>query len=288
VKLVITGATGFIGSHMVPALARRHDVVCLVRNPSLFNVPGVEVVRGDLGQLDGLSALPGAADAVLHFAQANVPVPDESNVMFEVNAGSTQRLADYARRSGVEHFVYASSGSVYAPSADALSEDSALAPNGMYPTTKQVSELVLASYAAEFNVCALRLFTPYGPGQTGRMIPGIMGRVRDGRPVTLTNGGQPQINPVYVDDVTVVVESALQLAGHEVFNVAGPQVVSVGDIAQIAADLYGRNAQIEHQEADTAWNIIAETTKMHSLFDLPDLVEPREGIRRMIEAERAN
>ena len=284
-RIILTGATGFIGPHLVRSLASSHELVCLVRDPSrLPTATPVTAVQGDLAISDGLAALPEHADAVLHFAQANVPFPDGANELFEVNATSTVRLADYARRAGATHFVYASSGNVYAQDAAPLSEEGPVRPQGLYALTKQISEGILNCYDTYFSVCVLRLFAPYGPSQTGRMIPGIIGRVRARQQVMLTNGGQPRINPIYIDDVVRVVNQALSLAGHHVVNIAGPEVVSVADIANIAGQALEVETQFEHKTDPTVWNLIADTTRLHTLFDLPGLVTPAEGIRRMVEA----
>ncbi len=284
-KIVLTGGTGFIGSYLIRSLAANHELTCLVRDPSkLPQDSQVTAVQGDLGVAEGLSGLPQQADAVLHFAQANVPFPDSANELFEVNAGSTERLADYARRAGATRFIYASSGSVYAQNAGPLSEESPLGPQGLYALTKQVSEGILECYKPYFNVGVLRLFAPYGPHQTGRMFPGIIGRVRSGQQVALTNEGQPRVNPIFIDDVVRIVDQALALSSHYLANVGGPAVVSVADIATLAGNVLGSEPQFEHRTDPAVWNLIADTTKLHATFSLPDLVSPAEGIRRMVEA----
>ncbi|MBI4338630.1 MAG: NAD(P)-dependent oxidoreductase [Chloroflexi bacterium] len=284
-RIVITGATGFIGGYLVPFLAPRHEVFCLARDPSrLPQIPSVTPVRGDLGAPDALANLPEKADAIVHLAQANVPFPERANELFDVNALSTQRLADYARRAGVANFVYASSGSVYAPTDQVMTEDSLVRPQGFYPLTKQLSEAVLACYQPQLNVCILRLFAPYGPGQTARMIPGIIGRVRSGQVVTLANGGQPRVNPIYIDDVLRVIDQALSLKGHHTVNAAGPEVVSIADIAAIAGKALGAEPRLEHRTDPTRINLVADTARMLATFPLPNMVTAREGIRRTAEA----
>ncbi|MBI2170533.1 MAG: NAD(P)-dependent oxidoreductase [Chloroflexi bacterium] len=284
-RIVVTGATGFIGSYLVPYLAKRHDVFCLARDPSrLPQHPNVTPVRGDLCTPEALAGLPQEADAVVHLAQANAPFPEGANELFEVNALSTQHLANYARKVGVAHFVYASSGSVYAPTAESLTEESLVRPQGLYPLTKQVSEAILACYQPYFSTCILRLFAPYGPRQTGRMIPGVIGRVRAGQVVTLTNGGQPRINPVYINDVLRLVPQALALNGHYLLNVAGPEVVSIEDIATIAGRAMNAEAKFEQRTDVTRVNLIADTTRMRTTFHLPNMVTAQVGIRLTTEA----
>ena len=285
-RIVLTGATGFIGGYLIRALSPIHELYCLARDTSrLPKVANVIPVPGDLAASNGLAALPASVDAVVHFAQANVPFPEHAEELFQVNATSTVGLADYARRAGASTFIYASSGNVYGQQAAPLDEDSPLSPQGLYGLTKLVSEQVIGCYGDFFNFSVLRLFAPYGPGQTGRMLPGIANRVRSGQEVTLTNGGQPRINPIYVEDVARIVDSALSLSGQHVVNVAGPEVVSVEDIARMAGEALGVEAPVRHQTDAATWNLIASTGRMQALFDPRDMVTPSDGILRMIRAE---
>ena len=284
-RILVTGASGFIGSHLLPALSSQHETICLVHHKALSQAPaGVAVIQGDLAQPVALTSLPERIDAVIHLAQANVPFPEEAHQLFAVNAASTQWLADYARRASASHFLYASSGNVYTPGSEILREDSPCQPQGLYAVTKYVSELILGCYTSFFNVCILRLFVPYGPGQTGRMMPGIIARVREGRPVILTNSGEPRTNPVYILDVAKVFAQALALTGHHIVNVAGPEEVSIEDIARLAGAALGREPVFERRAVPEHRNLVASTARLQATFDLGARVPPAEGIRRMVQA----
>lgn len=284
-RIIITGATGFVGRHLLRALAPRHELICLARDPRRVDqVAGVAAVKGDLGRPGELGRLPERADAVIHLAQANARFPDAADELFAVNAVSTQRLAAYALRAGVSHFVYASSGSVYPRSAAPLREDAHVRPADFYALTKLCSEGILNFYGAHFKVCVLRLFAPYGPGQQGRMVPNIVRSVSEGRPVKVVNGGQPRINPIYVDDAVGIIAQSLTLPTSEVVNVAGPQVVGVAEIASIAGGVVGRPPVFEYVEEGASWNLIADTSRMREVFAANDLVGVGEGVRRMLEA----
>jgi len=284
-RILITGATGFMGSHVVPALSPQHELVCLVRHKGQIQARrNTTLVHKDLAQTDDLRALPDHVDAIIHLAQANVPFPDEANQLFAVNAASTQWLADYARRAGASHFIYASSGNVYAPSAEILREDSPCEPQGLYALTKHVSERILSCYNQYFSVSILRFFVPYGPGQTGRMIPGIISRVREGRTVVLTNGGEPRTNPIYISDVVKVLVQSLTLAGYHIVNVAGPETVSIQDIAKLAGAALGCEPVFEHRSVPEHRNLVASTARLESILDLGRRVSPAEGIRHMVQA----
>ncbi|MBI4539315.1 MAG: NAD(P)-dependent oxidoreductase [Gemmatimonadetes bacterium] len=285
-RIVLTGATGFVGRRLLASLPATSEVVCIVRDRSrLEGQANLAALEADLAGPRFTALLPERADAVIHLAQANVPFPSAANELFAVNAASTQWLAAYAREAGVSHFVYASSGAVYRASAEPLREDDPISPRDFYALTKCVSEQILWAYRECFDSCVLRIFTPYGRGQQNRMIPKILGAVEAGRPVVLVNGGQPRVNPIHIDDLVRVIVQSLSLSGSHVVNVAGPEVVSVADIARIGAEIFGKEPIFEQRSDGTAWNVVGDTTKLRELFRLGELIPPGRGIRQMVRHE---
>jgi UDP-glucose 4-epimerase len=287
-RVLVTGASGFIGKHLVAHLVRSgHEVTCFVRTRGgqLRDLP-VALVEGDLRRTESLSGLPSQVDAVVHLAQANVSFPDEAREMFTVNVSSTVLLADYARRARAQTFVFASSGNVYGPSAAPLKETDRLSPQSFYGMCKEFSERILGHYGADFNVQILRFFAPYGPGQVNRLIPTIIDRVRRGIAVTLTNGGQPWINPIYVTDAVHVLEAVLTLPSHHTVNVAGPQVITIKELADLVGEADDCTPAFEHRSSGATSNLIGDTARLRSLFPGYEYVPPRQGIRDTVEWTR--
>lgn len=284
-NVLLTGASGFIGGYLAPALvAAGHDVQALVRRPAAYDAPeGVTPVEADLEELDR-DALP-SVDAVAHFAQANVPFPDQAGTLYTVNTASTLTLLEHARTCDAQRFVYASSASVYGFGDRPFTETDPVSAHDFYATTKINSEQLVGTYGGFFGTAVFRLVAPYGPGQTGRMIPGVIGRVRDGRPVTLNGGGRPRMNPIYVEDAVRAAVLALELEGNHVVNVAGEEVVGIDRIAELAGKALGREPVFEPGDADAPGDVVADTTRFNELFGLPDRVGMAEGIRRMVSLE---
>jgi nucleoside-diphosphate-sugar epimerase len=283
-RVLLTGASGFVGGYLAPALvAAGHEVVALVRDPSSYDAPeGVTPFEADLTQrLEGLPE----ADAVAHLAQANVRFPDEADTLYRVNTLSTLELLEHARRSGASRFLHASSASVYGFGERPFREDEPPASTDFYAVTKRNAEQLVAAYGGFFGTSVFRLVAPYGPGQTGRMIPALIGRVRDGEPVTLNGGGRPRMNPIYVEDAVRAFVAALELDGNHVVNVAGDDVVGIDGIARLAGEAVGREPVFEQGSPDAPGDVVADTTRFHELFPLDGLVPIDEGIRRMVKAE---
>jgi UDP-glucose 4-epimerase len=284
-RVLLTGASGFVGGYLAPALvAAGHEVQALVRDVGGYEAPdGVTPLAADLEHLDRV-ALP-EVDAVAHFAQANVPFPDEAGTLYAVNTISTLVLLEHARTCGAQRFLYASSASVYGFGDRPFTEADPVAAHDFYATTKINSEQLVETYSPFLGTSVFRLVAPYGPGQSGRMIPGVIGRVRDGRPVTLNGGGRPRMNPIYVEDAVRAAVAALALEGNHLVNVAGDEVVGIDRIAELAGEALGREPVFEHGDADAPGDVVADTTRFDELFDLPDRVGMAEGIRRMVSLE---
>ena len=174
-KVLVTGATGFVASHLIPALvAAGHDVVAAGHDRA--RIPGDAIaLELDLAAHDW-PTLP-EAEAVIHLAQANAPFPEGADALFAVNVAATQRLLEHARRAGSDRFVLASSGSVYGASpGPPPTEESPLAALDFYSATKVAAERLTQAYDQHLDIAILRLFVPYGPGQERRMLPRLVER----------------------------------------------------------------------------------------------------------------
>jgi nucleoside-diphosphate-sugar epimerase len=276
-RILVTGAAGFVGTHLVPWLAREgHEVYALDRDKSRVAGLPATPVEHDLAQRP--SALP-EVDAVVHLAQANVKLPDEAPLLFAVNAGSTVDLLDHARRCGAERFLFASTGTVYGFGEEPFSETDPAGGRDLYAVSKLSGELAVEAYAQFFSTFVARLWAPYGPGQQGRMIPRLIERVRAGEPVQLSDGGRPRMNPMYVDDVCRVFTAALELDGHHVVNVAGDEVVGIGDLARLIGEAVGREPVLEEADGGAPGDVIADTTRLHELLGVRPLIPLSEGLR---------
>lgn len=283
-RVLVTGAAGFVGRHLVPWLASGHDVTAVVRRPPVSPLGAARILEADLADPQLHAILPGGIDTIVHLAQGYLAFPEYAGEIFAVNAGSTQRLADWGRRSGVRRFIFASSGSVYAPAPRPLREDDPVRPLTFHPATKLIAEQLLAYYEDAMDVVRLRLFAPYGPGQTDRLIPRLIATIDKGRPVRLSRGGEPRLNPIHVDDLVDIIGQSVAGAGSPVVNVAGPRAVSMAEIAEIIGATLGRVPVFEARDIDPPGDLIADTTRMHAVFRVGTLVDPREGVANATSA----
>jgi UDP-glucose 4-epimerase len=256
-------------------LTPTHQVIAATR--------GIEA-RGkvflDIRKTIEVEALP-KIDAVVHLAQANHKHANRDEI-FQINAESTSQLLDYAIRVGAKHFILTSTGNVYRPSPERLDENSPTAESDAYSASKILAEKYALQRKGNINIVILRLFTPYGPGQTGRMIPSIAELVRNGRSVVLRNGGQPAVTPIYIDDLCSVIHEALDLNGTHIVNVGGDEVANVHQLAKMCGDILGKEPNFAEERVEKDWNLIADTTRMRSLFPRGNSVSLQSGLAKTL------
>jgi UDP-glucose 4-epimerase len=268
--VLVTGGSGFIGSHVVDVLrARGHEprIFDLIRSP---HVDGdVESVRGDLLDRKAIARAMRGCDAVIHLAA----VADVDAVLADparadlVNVQGTQCALEAAQASGVRRFVYASTVWVYGGAANGsghvLDEDSPLMlPAHFYTATKLAGEMYCHSYAALFALeqMTLRFGIPYGPrSRASTVVANFVARARAGQPLVIAGDGLQPRQFVYVEDLAKGVVAALSdSAAPGTYNLVGEESVTVRAIAEHVRELVadvpivyaeGRRADFEMMRA---------------------------------------
>jgi UDP-glucose 4-epimerase len=279
--ILLTGATGFLGSTLLPRLALAGDVVALHRPGSdPPRVDGVVWVAQDLTA--PLSAqLPRQIDAVIHAGQSRRyrEFPDGAADVYEINASATVRLLDYCRRAGGATFTYLSSGAVYAPGSTPARETDLPMPSNFYAMSKLAGELAVEQFRSVLRGHVMRMFFIYGPGQLNMFVPGLVGRVREELDVTLAGPDGIRVNPVYVEDAAAAIAATLDLQESCTLNVAGPDIVSVRRVAELAGQLLDRSPRFV--VGDVQPDLIAATDEMQATVGAPR-VGFEEGLRRTV------
>jgi nucleoside-diphosphate-sugar epimerase len=287
VKILVSGAAGFVGSHLVQRLRAEHDVYAVAR--AALASGGVHWISHDLMRPLEEAALPARVDAVVHLAQSrhHREFPERAADIFGVNVGSTFALLDYARRAGAARFVYASTGGIYGGGDRAFDERDRPAQDlGFYPASKQAGELLVNSYRAFFQTTVCRFFFVYGRGQNESMLmPRLVRSVRNGDPITLQGRDGMRINPIHVADAVDAAARCLSLAGHEVLNIGGGEVLTVRAIAREIGSIVGRGPVFTRQDRPPM-DLVGDISRMKALLGEPR-VRLEEGLRLLCSPREA-
>lgn len=246
-KVLVTGAAGFIGMHVSQVLLARGDQVVGLDNLNdyydpqlkrdrlarLQGTPGFEFVQLDVADRAGMEALfaRGGFDRVVHLAaQAGVRYSLQNpQAYIDSNIVGFTNILEGCRHHRVEHLVYASSSSVYGGNTKMpFSEhDSVDHPVSLYAATKKANELMAHTYSHLFGVptTGLRFFTVYGPwGRPDMALFLFTKAILEGRPIDVFNHGQMQRDFTYIDDIVEGVVRVLDrvAAADHAFNPLQP------------------------------------------------------------------
>ncbi len=245
-RVLVTGGSGFIGSHVVDKLAdagfepRIYDL-----RESAHHAPGsIDTVIGDLFDRDTLTEAMRDCDAVVHLAAyADVGiVADEPVDAEKCNARGTLAVLEAARATGTR-VIYGSTIWVYGASGEGLiDEDAPLGlPDHLYTASKLAGEMYCTSYAELYDVpCTiLRFGIPYGPrARPAAVIPIFVSKALEGEPLTIAGDGLQTRRFVYVEDLAEGVVAGLErgMAGR-VYNLAGDETVTIRELADVVSGL---------------------------------------------------
>ena len=282
-RILLTGATGFVGRHVLPELCARHDVVALVRRPPGPAPSGAAWLTGDLETLDPAS-LPTDIDVVIHEAsRIDDPFGRDPGLMelAGTNVLGMLHLLDWAAGAGVRRFVYGSTGGIVGagPSGSAAREIDRAQPPNPYNLTKHLAEQALVSYRWPFDVCSLRYYAPYARDGSNPLIIHLLQQLEAGLPVSIGADDGPWLNPVHISDaVAITIRAAEAHAPPRVVNVAGPDAVSMVEFASLLGAAIGREPRFE-RAADPSPSWVADTEVLGASLGL-SVVRVAEGIAR--------
>lgn len=283
-KCVITGASGLLGSFLIPQL-NEYEVFALGTSKPSTNPSHCHHIPIDLNAADFERHLPDSIDTVIHLAQSNhfKDFPEKAKDIININTLSTIRLLDYARQAKAKSFIYASSGAVYGTPAAVCKEDTPLIldpKKGLYYASKLSSEMFVESYSSFMKTVLLRFFFIYGPGQRKNMlIPRLVQSVEEGKPISLQGPQGMRINPIYAADAADAVKNALSIPQSATINVAGSEVLSLKQIGEAIGVCIDKEPCFEINHSTPPIDLIGDVAKMNQLLAIPK-VKFAEGIQK--------
>lgn len=305
-KVLVTGADGFIGSHLTEALVKSgHDVRAFVLYNS-FNSWGwldhtsksirdhLDVFSGDIRDPNGVRTAMKDCDAVLHLA-ALIAIPysyHSPDTYIDTNVKGTLNVLQAARDQGVRRVIHTSTSEVYGTARFVpITEDHPLQGQSPYSASKIGADQLAYSFYTSFDlpVVIARPFNTYGPRQSARaVIPTIITQMANGQRKIRLGAVSPTRDFNFVSDTVAGFISALESSAGlgEVINFGSNFEISIGDTAQLIAEVMNREVEIdtdetrlrpENSEVERLW---ADNSKAKKLLNWQPSYGGRDGFKR--------
>jgi UDP-glucose 4-epimerase len=287
----VTGADGFIGSHLVEALVRRGH---RVRALALYNSTGswgwldtldaevldeVDVVLGDVRDPEHMLAFCDGVDVLFHLA-ALIAIPYSyaaPRSYLETNAGGTLNVLEAVRRRGVERMVHTSTSEVFGTARRVpIDEEHPLQGQSPYSASKIAADKLVESYVCSFDVPAvtLRPFNTYGPRQSARaVIPTVISQIAAGRRRIRLGALDPTRDFNFVADTVaafVAVGGAEDKVIGQDFNAGSGREITIGDTVRAIAQVMGVEVEVVAEEGrlrpagSEVMRLLADRSKLHA------------------------
>ena len=265
-KVLVTGAAGFIGAHLCEALLARGDAVIALDNFNDYYTPARKQANvaqfrahprctlhdGDIRDGEAMRRLfaehqPETVAHLAAYASVRYSI-GRAELYADVNIVGSINLLEAARDHNVQNFVFASTSSVYGKTAQLpfIETEPCNRPLAPYPASKKAIEIIGYTYQNlhQLNFTALRFFSVYGPRGRPDMMPFMVtDRIVNGEEIVLFDAGQMKRDWTYIDDIIAGVMAALDRPlGYEIINLGRGEPVLMADFVEIIEALVGRKA----------------------------------------------
>jgi UDP-glucose 4-epimerase len=287
-KILITGATGFIGHHLINRLSKCSGAQLF----ALDLQKGQEIehlcqsLTVDMSIPGWSEIIPEPVDAVVHLAQSlrYRDFPEGGYDMVKTNINGTFELLEWCRKNYVRKFIFSSTGNVYRDEKRLLTENDICKPETMYAATKLSAEHLVKQYSPFFQTLVLRVFGVYGPGQSNMMIPNIIERVRKGREITLARKVGLYMTPLYISDCIemlykIIIDPKIRIS--DLFNLAGNETIHLGSIITCIERLVNCKANITITDDEPRY-LLGDNKKIVEYCNYTPKISFTDGLRNTV------
>ena len=284
-KILITGATGFIGSHLIPELSQNHKIVGISKNKiksfKNFTSSSLDITKSNLRIKNDYS------DIIHMAAYSDVAYCNLNPVKcYEFNVKSTQKMLEIARKKD-SNFIFLSSSHVYGNSIrQPILENSLCNPSTHYASSKRMSEILCETYAKTYglDIKIARLFSVYGPkSPKSNLIFNIVDQMINNSKITLGNT-YPKRDFIFISDVIMGLTKILnsKKKGFQVYNLGSGKSVSVENIVKNCLTISNKKLKTisskEKRRKNEIINIQANISKMEKEFNWKAEISLKKGL----------
>jgi UDP-glucose 4-epimerase len=299
-NILITGGTGFIGSHLANKLNTDNRRVTVLTRERGNNVDLPKDIQTAFGDVTSQKSLPSFEqfDVVFHLAgivsvSGSIENPQQT---FSVNTAGTQHVLEQCRMDDVDYVFYLSSASIYGePEELPINEEHPVRPTHPYAATKAAGENLVLGYGAAYNIetTIVRAFTVYGPGQAEEnLIPAVIKQAQIKNQIQIGNT-EPTRDFVHVTDLVSAIEALVvqEKTEYDIYNVGSGQENSVRDVVKtileelnkrdlkVISEGDGRSSEVEISR------MVSDNTRIRGLGWKPEY-DLRKGIANTVQAVR--
>lgn len=311
-KILVTGGCGLIGSTTIDQLLREdvQKIVIfdnLVRG-SLHNVAEilkdkrVELIKGDIRDVDATRRVSEGMDAVIHMAAIRITAcADNPREAMEVMCNGSFNVVEAAHLAGVKRIVCASTASIYglADNFPTTEKDHPYNNRTWYGASKIMLEGLLRSFNDMYGTeyCAFRYFNVYGPrmdihGKYTEVLIRWMERIEAGQPPLILGDGKTSMDFIYIDDIAAANVAGLKSdVSDEVFNVASGVETNLNELAEALMNVMGKKLQPEYgpeRKVNAVPRRLASIEKTKRMLGWEPKVDLEEGLERLVAWWRVN
>ncbi|WP_046528780.1 MULTISPECIES: NAD-dependent epimerase/dehydratase family protein [Cellulomonas] len=295
-ECLVVGGNGFIGSHVVDALAARGHAVTAFdrfgRTRSQFTAADVRAVSGDFLNVDDVRHAVEGHDTVVHMLSTTDPATAENDPTLDIrtNVAASIELFRACVDAGVSRVVFASTGGAIYGDQDreVFGEEDPALPVSPYAIGKLTIESYLRYFRRKYGLAStvVRISNPYGPRQNPQkrqgVIPIFLRRLADGLPVTIYGDGSMVRDYVYVTDVAeMVADVAEGTPRHDTYNLGSGSGSSLEDIVRTIGEVTGRDVRREYAPRPATFvdHVTLATARFEAEFPSRPRTSLAEGIR---------
>lgn len=251
-EILVTGASGFIGSYITSEMLKRnHTVACIVREHGLQKIQGVELIHADLSDIESLNKVfQKRTDEVVIDSAAKIPLEVHRDEDYFDNILMTRNLLKVLRKTPPRYFLKLSTIDVYRIQNE-ISESTEVTPENYYSLSKRVSEQLVEIWGKESNVttCILRLTQIFGIGdRSNKFIPSIIRQIKDQSKITIYGDGSDRRDYLFVEDAARMIADCCEKKVSGIFNLASGKSISLNDVVEIIQEIADKKLDIEYRD----------------------------------------
>lgn len=288
-KILITGASGFVGSHVLKKLLGQD--VCALTSSESFDIDVIKTIDSKGYSFDEEYLLNNGCEdteVIFHIGAFTPKSSSDANCLASniSNITSTQALLQ-SKLPNLKRFVYISSLDVYGNIDAVIDENTPVCPATLYGWSKLFCEKMIKTHFnnKDVNFQILRLGHVYGEGEEKykKVMPVMIKNALEGQDITIIGDGQALRTFIYIDDVADAIINSLKLKNSEIINIVGNEAVSIKTLAEMINSISGSGVLIKHTDSDLPnRNLCFNNQKLMSTL-LNQLTSLENGLKREID-----